>query len=65
MIEKLKEKGVQKLLMILILFFAGDPDAYKKLPSYHAIILAKDYVGLKNLYKLVSYSHFRFIFIKT
>lgn len=63
MIEKLKEKGAKTVDDIDVVF-AGDPDAYKKLPSYHAIILAKDYVGLKNLYKLVSYSHLDYFYKK-
>ena len=63
MIEKLKEHGA-KTVDDIDTAIEGDKDAYKKLPSYHAIILAKDYVGLKNLYKLVSFSHLDYFYKK-
>ena len=60
MIDKLKEQGITTLAEI------DEQEAgkanFKKLRSYHTIILAKDYVGLKNLYKLVSFSHVNYFY---
>ena len=62
MIDMLKSKGV-KTVNDIDSVTMGNTD-YKRLPTYHAIILAKDYVGLKNLYKLVSLSHLHYFYKK-
>lgn len=55
-IKMLAEEGIDTLEQVNALG-ASSVDLVKKLPSYHAIILAKNDLGRINLYRLVSESH--------
>ena len=55
-IEMLEEKGVTTL-EDLEAMNVMTPEMIKKLPTYHAILLAKNDTGRINLYKMVSMSH--------
>jgi DNA polymerase-3 subunit alpha (Gram-positive type) len=54
-VKMLEEKGITTLQGLNIALAEGFD--YKKPRPYHQIIMAKNLVGLKNLYKLVSYAH--------
>lgn len=41
-----------------------DEDAYKKYPMYNATILVTKQIGIKSLYKLISYSHVNHYYMK-
>ncbi len=62
MINNLKEKGCTSINDFENAF--RDTLSLKHLPTYHAIILTKNYVGLKNLYKLISFSHLDYFYKK-
>ena len=48
-VDDLKPENIAKI--------KEDPEAYKKLSYRHAVIFAKNTVGLQNLYKLISVAH--------
>ena len=59
-LDMLAEKKVFTLDEINVL--ASRTVNYKKLRAYHAIILVKNYTGLRNLYELVSMAHIDYFF---
>ncbi len=55
-IQMLKDRGIENLDQLGKLS-VSTPDVIKKLPTYHAIILATNDIGRINLYRLISLSH--------
>ncbi|MEG2608397.1 MAG: PolC-type DNA polymerase III [Lachnospiraceae bacterium] len=55
-IEMLKDRNITTLKGINQ-FGSMNPDAIRKLPTYHAIILIQNDIGRVNLYQLISLSH--------
>jgi len=55
-VEMLKERDIVTLADVNR-FGDTNADAIKKMPTYHAIILAKNDIGRVNLYRLISLSH--------
>jgi len=58
--ELLEGKGVHRLDELNTRL--NEPRNLNNLESYHAVILAKDNEGLKNLYRLISYSHLDYFY---
>ena len=62
MLKMLEEKEITKFSEVDSKLAADV--SFKNLPTYHAVIFATNKVGLKNLYKLVSYAHLDYYYKK-
>ena len=52
-----EQRGISDVTELKEKLVGGD---YRKLPTYHQIILVKNKIGLKNLYRLISESHLEY-----
>lgn len=59
LIMRLDDKGIHNLKELND-FGVPDEETIRKMPSYHAVILAKNETGRVNLYRLVSESHLKY-----
>jgi DNA polymerase III subunit alpha, Gram-positive type len=62
LLNRLEEKGINNIIDINAAL--STEDTVKNAKTYHIILLVKNYIGLKNLYKLVSRSHMEFFYKK-
>lgn len=60
LIERLEEKNIDNINQLND--HIGGGDSYQHSRPYHCILLAKNEIGLKNLYKLISYSHTEYFY---